>query len=580
MSRIDDLYARFESRFRGSRESILQRLSAYGPLLSIIEEGQQHPVAIDCGCGRGEWLELLVGRGWAARGVDLNERMLADANERGLYAVHGDAIAYLQGLADKSVRLVSAFHLVEHLPSDRLLGLLSEMSRVVVDGGIVLLETPNPENLAVGTSHFYLDPTHDKPLPPQLLQFYVEECGVRQARILRINGEPDPASFETMEAALRPMLHRALDYAVVGIQSENTELVAAIESFIDAAQQGSPIALDGVRRLDALLASRRDADEAVAVQRVDDMRATVEATRDSLHEGIRAVYDNVLPLAQHMDAASRRREELTANLAAGIGALHGNVDGLPQRMTEMEATFVKNIGALHGNLDGLAQRMTEMEAMFVKNNRRMEGSLREAVATSRRSADAREHRILSALENLRRSNNALFAERESRQLAEVRATFEKTLEQATRTAVENTKLLYENTSSWKATSPLRKMVTAVRSFRTSKAAAPPRPAGAHLATVRHVLLSNRIVWSVGKRAVRMVPGLRMRLLRSLDRQNILVNPLAGDVADERLPLGLYQDDEHAHLDDALRIELMPPAARRIYLRMIDAQATGHPGASS
>ena len=36
-------------------------------------------------------------------------------------------------------------------------------------GGLLIFETPNPTNVNVGASSFYLDPTHLKPLHPQFL---------------------------------------------------------------------------------------------------------------------------------------------------------------------------------------------------------------------------------------------------------------------------------------------------------------------------------------------------------------------------------------------------------------------------
>ena len=40
------------------------------------------------------------------------------------------------------------------------------------------METPNPENVIVGASTFYLDPGHVRPLPPGLLSFLLEARGL------------------------------------------------------------------------------------------------------------------------------------------------------------------------------------------------------------------------------------------------------------------------------------------------------------------------------------------------------------------------------------------------------------------
>ncbi|MCX6553795.1 MAG: methyltransferase domain-containing protein, partial [Candidatus Aminicenantes bacterium] len=59
-------YADFEQRFRGSRESIEQRLQKYLPLFAGRRE------ILDIGCGRGEFLELLAAAGHKGLGIDLS----------------------------------------------------------------------------------------------------------------------------------------------------------------------------------------------------------------------------------------------------------------------------------------------------------------------------------------------------------------------------------------------------------------------------------------------------------------------------------------------------------------------------
>jgi len=44
-------------------------------------------------------------------------------------------------------------------------------------GGLLAVETPNPECLAILASHFYLDPHPPAPRPALLLAFYLEEFG-------------------------------------------------------------------------------------------------------------------------------------------------------------------------------------------------------------------------------------------------------------------------------------------------------------------------------------------------------------------------------------------------------------------
>lgn len=212
---IDDFYRRFEERHRGPRELILQRLQVYLPFVLPLRDCYPSVPAIDLGCGRGEWLETLAQCGIQAHGVDLDEGMLAACRERGLQVAHADAIASLQALPADSQLLVSAFHLAEHVPFAVLRTLVSQALRVLVPGGLLIIETPNPENLVVGTCDFYLDPTHIKPIPPDFLAFLAEHSGFARNKILRLQeaaqlrDEANPLNLLSVLGGASP------DYAVV-----------------------------------------------------------------------------------------------------------------------------------------------------------------------------------------------------------------------------------------------------------------------------------------------------------------------------------------------------------------------------
>src|SRR5205085_6191498 len=200
--------------YRGAREIIKDRLRAYARFTDPLLQMAGRPMALDLGCGRGEWLELLGESGFDARGVDLDEGMLAACVERGLNAQHGDALAALRETPSDSLALVSSFHLVEHLPFGLVQDLITEALRVLQPGGLLIMETPNPENLTVGATSFYLDPSHLHPLPPGLLGFAAEHAGFARQRIVRLQEEPQlhtdaPVGLINVLAGVSP------DYAVV-----------------------------------------------------------------------------------------------------------------------------------------------------------------------------------------------------------------------------------------------------------------------------------------------------------------------------------------------------------------------------
>ena len=221
-------YRAFEDRYRGAREVIKQRLRAYAPFLTPLAQ-QGGAAALDLGCGRGEWLELLGEYGFAARGVDLDDGMLAACRERGLQVETADALAALRACPDGSLALVSAFHLVEHIPFDLVRELASEALRALQPGGLLILETPNPENLVVGASSFYMDPSHLRPIPPNLLAFTAEHAGYRRHTIVRLQEEA--ALHTDPQLALINVLEGpSPDYSVVAQKTADAATLAAFDS--------------------------------------------------------------------------------------------------------------------------------------------------------------------------------------------------------------------------------------------------------------------------------------------------------------------------------------------------------------
>lgn len=218
---LDALYARFEERFRGSEALVRERVSQFLPNVSALG-----PLArvVDLGCGRGEWLQLMREQGVRATGVDTNLVFLQHCRDRGLDVVEADAVAWLKAQPDTSVAGLTSMHLVEHLPFEALMLLLAEAYRVVVPGGLLMLETPNPENLLVATHDFYMDPTHRNPLPPDLLAWLVQSQGFEAVQIERLTQaryldapplvEADAPGAASMNALLQ-RLHTAPDYAIV-----------------------------------------------------------------------------------------------------------------------------------------------------------------------------------------------------------------------------------------------------------------------------------------------------------------------------------------------------------------------------
>ena len=183
---IDYFYRAFEDEHRGSRELIKERLNIYRPFIEPLLKLYPSSNAIDLGCGRGEWLEILNDLGIKGLGIDLDAGMLSACRSNGLQVIQSDAISFLDTVPDNSQLVVSAFHLVEHISFESLQKLMSAAQRVLVPGGLLIMETPNPENITVATCNFYLDPSHEKPIPPVLLSFLTKFLGFSRSKLLRL----------------------------------------------------------------------------------------------------------------------------------------------------------------------------------------------------------------------------------------------------------------------------------------------------------------------------------------------------------------------------------------------------------
>lgn len=94
---------------------------------------------LDVGCGSGEVLQCAARRGWSAIGVEPVAESVAIAQERGLDV--RCAMLEESGIPERSFDVVSAFHVLEHMPDGR--AFLKMLGRWAKPGGYVLVEVPN-----------------------------------------------------------------------------------------------------------------------------------------------------------------------------------------------------------------------------------------------------------------------------------------------------------------------------------------------------------------------------------------------------------------------------------------------------
>ncbi|MFA5022567.1 MAG: methyltransferase domain-containing protein [Patescibacteria group bacterium] len=208
-----DFFLNLANTFRGPSAEIENRLKIYLPYLEKIKnEVNLNPNILDLGCGRGEWLKIIKQAGYNALGVDQNETMVNFCKEQGLTAVTSNLFDYLKTRRANQFNLVTAFHLIEHLSFSEQMKLLVEINRILTPRGLVIIETPNPENLSVANHYFYLDPSHKRPVPPLLLDFLLKEAGFVNQEVLRLH--PD-LGWTKNNTDLNNLVLGPRDYAII-----------------------------------------------------------------------------------------------------------------------------------------------------------------------------------------------------------------------------------------------------------------------------------------------------------------------------------------------------------------------------
>tara|TARA_B100000945_G_scaffold318630_1_gene323914 strand:+ start:1892 stop:3106 length:1215 start_codon:yes stop_codon:yes gene_type:complete len=185
-----DFYLEFENKFRGNRQNIIHKLSIYDSLIDLFISNNTEISLLDIGCGRGEWLQKLSKKIPNSMGIEQDQNMINLCQKLGLNIIKGEAIEILSSLESDSISLITIFHMIEHIESQKLTLLLEQCYRVLKDDGMLIMETPSIDNLLVSSKLFYIDSTHINHINPERIVFDIEFAGFVKAKYYYINGGP------------------------------------------------------------------------------------------------------------------------------------------------------------------------------------------------------------------------------------------------------------------------------------------------------------------------------------------------------------------------------------------------------
>jgi SAM-dependent methyltransferase len=215
-----DFYFALQGQFQSSTQADANRLEMYRSALANLEPELPGGTWLDIGCGRGKWMGMVRDSGHQAKGVDSSPAAIEQCRGKGFEVIEDDALNFLRSAEAESFAVVSAFHVLEHVPFEYCLNLTYQIARTLKPGGVLLIETPHAGNLLMAAEQFWMDPTHNRPIPLPLMEFLFEYCGLGVVQRFEVNPRPESEHLPLRELDLASRLDLLLygpqDYAMMG----------------------------------------------------------------------------------------------------------------------------------------------------------------------------------------------------------------------------------------------------------------------------------------------------------------------------------------------------------------------------
>lgn len=170
-------YLGFQNKMRGSEIEVHNRMKKYSKYL------KNKKIALDIGCGRGEFIEFAEKLGCKTTGLEINEDMFHICSSKNLDVIKSDGISYLTNEKENTYDLILMSHVIEHLSFPDIIRIIELSFQRLNKDGVLILESPNPTTVATHIGGFYSDPTHKHFAHPSLMHYILEKAGFKGIEI-------------------------------------------------------------------------------------------------------------------------------------------------------------------------------------------------------------------------------------------------------------------------------------------------------------------------------------------------------------------------------------------------------------
>jgi len=202
----DDLPSRIEFQL----QTLNGRMPEAIAVAELARQEQQSPYVplfqgaspvLDIGCGRGEFLELLKEAGIRAYGVDSDPVACDAAHAKALQVVQGDLFEHLRRLPNRYLGGIFSARVIEYLPAHLLPELVALCAQKLKARGVVVIETANPDADSAFGRTYRIDPSHLRPIYPEVLKAMLDSKGFVESRVCFL--APQEASSAVAEPGVR-----------------------------------------------------------------------------------------------------------------------------------------------------------------------------------------------------------------------------------------------------------------------------------------------------------------------------------------------------------------------------------------